>query len=168
MITANILLGNNVYLDKSSRLNNVRVGDNTKIAGNVTIFGAEEHILEIGEACYVGPGCFIEGYNAKVRIGAFVSFAQNVNVLSGSGPNASKKLQRLFPSVKKDVVIGEHAWIGASTIIMPGVVLGKYCVVGANSFVNRSFGDYSIIGGSPAKLIRMLTDKEIRKLEADD
>jgi acetyltransferase-like isoleucine patch superfamily enzyme len=106
----------------------------------------------------------IEGFNGRVTIGSFVSFAQRITLLSGSAPNGSERMQRIFPIQKGNVTIGDHTWIGAHCVIMPNVELGKYCVVAANSFVNNSFPDYSIIGGSPAKLIRMLTQKEIKRL----
>ena len=168
MITSNIFLGKDVYLEQGSRLNNVKVGDKTKIAGNVRIFGAPEHILEIGQSCYFGLNCIVEGFNAKVKIGDYVSFAQNVNLMSGSGPNASEVFQKVFPIIKAEVTIGDHTWIGASAVIMPGVKLGRFCIVGANSFVNKSFEDYSIIGGNPASLIRKLTTEEIKKLAIND
>lgn len=168
MITSNIHLGKNVRIDKESSINNIKIGDNTRIAGRVKIFGSEEHILEIGKHCYVGLKCFIEGFNAKVIIGDHVSFAPNVNLISGSGPNASLVMQKIFPIVRGAVTIGDHSWIGGNTTIMPNVAIGKYCVIATNSFVNKSFPDYSIIGGSPAKLIRRLTEEEIAKLHADD
>ena len=168
MITANIHLGSNISIDKSSTINNVMIGSDTKIAGNVNIFGSEHNLLEMGESCYIGPKCLIEGFNAKVTIGSHVSFAQNVTLISGSGPNASTRMQKIFPVLIGPVVIGNHAWIGAGVIIMPNVTIGKFCVVAANSFVNKSFDDYSIIGGNPAKLIRKLTESEIKTLNAND
>lgn len=81
-----------------------------------------------------------------------------------SGPNASEVLQRIYPIKKGSIYIGDHSWIGASAIIMPGVHLGKFCIVAANSFINSSFPDYSIIGGNPAKLIRKMTETEIKKI----
>lgn len=164
MITANIDLGQNVFVDKSSSLNNVKVGSNTKIAANVNIFGSGNNQLKIGDGCYIGPGCMIEGFNAKVTIGNHVSFAQFINLMSGSGPNASKNLQKLFPLIEGEVTIGDHCWIGTGSIIMPNVQLGKYCIVAANSFVNKSFEDFSIVGGNPARLIRKFSDEEIKTL----
>ena len=164
MITSNINLGQNVSIDTTASVNNVTIGDNTKIAGNVKIFGSPENQLTVGKSCYFGPNTLVEGYNAQVTIGNHVSFAQNINLMSGSGPNASDVMQRIFPILKGEVSLGDHTWIGASVVIMPNVSLGKYCVVAANSFVNKSFPDYSIIGGSPAKLIRTLTQEEIKKL----
>lgn len=164
MITSNINLGENVIIDTTASINNVNIGSNTKIAGNVKIFGSAQNLLEMGNECYVGPYSIIEGFNAKVIIGNNVSFAQNVNLMSGSGPNASPLLQKIFPIIKGEVKIGDNSWIGASSIIMPDVTLGKFCIVAANSYVNKSFPDYSIIGGTPAKLIRTLTEIEIEKI----
>lgn len=164
MITSNINLGKNVSIDTTASVNNVTIGDNTKIAANVKVFGSPSFPLEVGNNCYFGPNTLVEGYNARVTIGNHVSFAQNINLMSGSGPNASEVMQRIFPILKGEVSLGDHTWIGASVVIMPNVSLGKYCVVAANSFVNKSFPDYSIIGGSPAKLIRTLTQEEIKKL----
>jgi len=168
MITANIHLGKNITIDKSSSINNVKIGSNTKIAANVNIFGSEINLLEIGDGCYIGPNCIIEGFISKVTIGSNVSFAQNIKLMSGSGPNASPKLQKIFPIIKGEVRIGDHSWIGASVIIMPKVVIGRFCIIAANSFVNQSFDDYSIIGGTPAKLIRKLNQEEIKVLESND
>jgi len=164
MITSNIQLGQDVFIDKDASVNNVQIGSKTKIAGHVKVFGSAEHILEVGEGCYFGPYTIVEGFNAQVTIGKYVSFAQNINVMSGSGPNASEVLQKVFPIVKGPVQIGEHSWIGASGVSMPNVHLGKFCVVAANSFGNQSFPDYSVIGGTPAKLIRTLPPEEIEKL----
>ena len=168
MIIKNIHLGENVKIETDSHVNNVRIGDNTRVAGRVKLFGSEAHILEIGSNSYVGLNCFIEGFNAKVVIGSHCSFAPNVNVISGSGPNASPAMQKIFPVVRGEVTIGDHSWIGGNSTIMPNVTIGKYCVVAANSFVNKSFEDYSIIGGTPAKLIRSLTPSEIEKLHSND
>lgn len=168
MIEANIHLGRNVVIELDSHINNVKIGDNTRIAGRVKIFGSEEFQLEIGSNSYVGMNCFIEGFNAKVIIGDYVSFAPNVKLVSGSGPQASLSLQNIFPVIKGFVTIGNHCWIGGFATIMPNVILGNYCVVAANSFVDQSFPDYSIIGGTPAKLIRTLTEEEINKLHEDE
>jgi galactoside O-acetyltransferase len=106
----------------------------------------------------------INGFAAKIRIGSNVSIAQNVNIMVDSGPNASLAMQVLFPLEKAPISIGDHCWIGASAIIMPGVTLGNYCIVAANSYVTLSFPEYSIIGGTPAKLIRTLSEDEIVQL----
>lgn len=161
----NIKLGKNVTIDPSTSFNNVHIKDNVKVAKRCSIFGSNDTILEIGESSYVGMNCTLNGFAAKVRIGSNVSIAQNVNLMSDSGPNASKLMQKIYPIEKGEITIGNHSWIGASVIIMPNVTLGEFCIVAANSYVNKSFPAYSIIGGTPAKLIKTLSKEQIEKLQ---
>lgn len=58
----------------------------------------------------------------------------------------------------KDVLIDDHAWIGARAIILKGVTIGKHSIVGAGAVVTHDVSDYEIVGGSPARLIRKRTD----------
>jgi acetyltransferase-like isoleucine patch superfamily enzyme len=55
---------------------------------------------------------------------------------------------------KGPVVIGRSCFLGFRVAVMPGVTLGEHCVVGANSTVTRSFPAYSMIGGSPARILK--------------
>ncbi len=162
----NIFLEDGVQVDPSSSLNNIRVGQGTKIAKRCSLFGAPGHLLEIGQGSYVGMNTLIEGFNARVRLGAHVSLAQNITILSGSGPNASPEMQRVYPIERGEVHIGDHTWIGTGSVIMPGVTLGRFCVVGVNSFVTDSFPDFSIVGGTPARLLRTFTPEEQNKILA--
>lgn len=54
----------------------------------------------------------------------------------------------------KDVIIGENCMIGMNSVILPGAILEKHCVVGANSVVSGVFDDYSVIVGTPAKVVK--------------
>lgn len=164
MIYSGIKLGKNVDIDPSTSINNVNIGDNVKIAKRGSIFGSKDNPLEIGDGSYIGMNCILNGYARKITIGKNVSIAQNVNMMVDSGPNASTAMQKIFPITTGEITIGDHSWIGASAIIMPGVKLGRFCVVGAGSYVKESFPDYSIIGGCPAKLIRVLSEKEIESI----
>lgn len=156
MILSNIILGNNVFIDDTSSVNNVIISEGVKIAKRCSLFGSSENLLEIGKDSYIGMNTIINGFKAKVTIGNNVSIAQSVNIMADSGPNASAEMQKFFPLIEGNVKIGNHCWIGANSIIMPGVDLGDFCVVAANSFVNKTFDPYSIIGGNPAKLIKKL------------
>ena len=161
---SNIQLGKNVEIDPSTSFNNVRIGDNVKVAKRCSIFGSLDHQLIIGDNSYVGMNTILNGFAATLKIGNHVSIAQNVNMMTDSGPNASEIMQRIFPIDRGSIEIGDHSWIGAGAVIMPGVSLGKFSIVAANSYVNRSFPDYSIVGGTPAKLIRRLDEDEIEKI----
>ncbi len=62
--------------------------------------------------------------------------------------------------------VHDHCLIGMGAILMNGVVVGKNCIVGAGSLLtqNKHFPDGTLIMGSPAKVVRKLTDEEIASI----
>lgn len=58
-------------------------------------------------------------------------------------------------SEKREVVIGNDVWIGARCIIMPGISIGEGSIIAAASVVTKDVAPYSVVGGVPAKLIKM-------------
>lgn len=159
----NIVINGDVEIDPSSMggLNNVSLSDGVRIAKNCSLFGGPSNFLEIGKGTYVGMNTIMNGFVDKITIGDNVSFGANVYLMVDSGPNASERLQRLYPVEHGPITIGNHCWIGSESVIMPNVSLGDFCIVAANSFVKQSFPAYSIVGGTPAKLIRTMTQEEI-------
>jgi acetyltransferase-like isoleucine patch superfamily enzyme len=156
MEISNIHVGDKVQIEDSTSFNNVIIGNNVKIAKRCSVFGSPKFPLIIGEGTYVGMNTILNGFKAQLKIGERVSIAQNVNIMVDSGPNASLELQKIYPMQEGEIEIGNDSWIGANVIIMPNVKLGKFCVVAANSFVNASFEDYSLIAGAPAKFIKKI------------
>lgn len=57
-------------------------------------------------------------------------------------------------SFHADTTIGTHCFIGANSIIMPGIVIGDHCVIGAGSVVTKDIPSHSIAAGNPAKIIK--------------
>lgn len=157
MEVSNIQLGSNVVVDSTSSINNVSIGNNVKIAKYCSIYGSASAPLEIGEGSYIGMFSVLNGYSASLKIGKHVSIAQNVNIMTDSGPNASTLMQTIYPILKGAVTIDDHAWIGAGVIIGPGVSIGKCSIVAANSFVNTDIEPFSLYGGNPAVFIKKIT-----------
>ncbi|TKF69497.1 acyltransferase [Vibrio sp. F13] len=58
------------------------------------------------------------------------------------------------PFLVKDTIIGENCFIGFGSVIQAGTSLGNHCIVGANSVVRGEFPDYSVIVGSPGKIVK--------------
>ena len=87
-----------------------------------------------------------------VTVGRHVMMGPDVMILTSD----HKALDEGFAGyVTKDVLIDDHAWIGARVIILKGVRIGKHAIVGAGAVVARHVRDHEIVIGNPAKVIRM-------------
>ena len=53
------------------------------------------------------------------------------------------------------VTIKKNAWLGINVTVCPGVTIGKYAVVAAGAVVTKDVPDYAVVGGCPAKIIKM-------------
>ena len=97
------------------------------------------------------PGCYIQGIG-KIYIGDYTQIAANVGIISANHDPYDNR--RHLPS---EVHIGQYCWIGMNAVILPGVTLGDFTIVGAGSVVSKSFQEgHCVIGGAPARLIRKL------------
>jgi acetyltransferase-like isoleucine patch superfamily enzyme len=99
-----------------------------------TYFDAHQKLL-VGENCLIGPHCYFTDANHGREPGAPV-IQQTIEV--------------------KPVIIGNHVWIGAKCIILPGVTIGDGAVVGAGSIVTRDIPAGALAYGSPARVARFL------------
>ncbi len=121
----------------ADRLNaEIRIGDNTRIHGTC---------IHAYKSIKVGSNCLI---------------AANCQIIDGNGHDLS------FPDVEnriltrgdsKPINIEDNVWIGANTIILPGVTIGFGSVITANSVVNKSIPPMVIAGGNPAKIIKNMS-----------
>ena len=125
-----------------------------------------------------GPNLDVYTGDKKVVIGSFCSIARNVSIQTFN--HNSKKLstyfigQNLFQEKwdnekvsKGDIIIKNDVWIGAHCVILGGVTIGNGAVVAANSVVTKDVPSFSIVAGTPAKIIGYRFDSEtIAKVEA--
>ncbi len=121
---------------------------------DIRIYG--EGIIELGENSYIGTNSTIQlnkGY--KVKIGRKCQISHNVRMYTGSDIADQDFLLDERKTKCGDIIIGEAVWIGANVFINPGVSIGNNAVVGANSVVTKDVPPNAIVGGVPAKLIRL-------------
>lgn len=76
-------------------------------------------------------------------------------------PNYKDGVKRVRWLAHKKTVIGNDVWIGSESIILGGITIGDGAVIAANSVVTKDVEPYSIVAGSPAKLIRKRFSDEI-------
>jgi maltose O-acetyltransferase len=109
------------------------------------------------------PGCFIDYSHCwHIQIGDDVGIAANVIILAHDG---SMKRYLNYTRIGK-VVIGNRVFIGAGSIILPGVTIGNDVVIGAGSIVSRDIPDNSVASGNPAKVVAK-TDEYLERKKAE-
>lgn len=137
----------------------VYMSEGTQIIGNVTI----------GDQANIWFGAVVRGDMNSIAIG------RGTNVQDNSTVHITEKL----PTVIGDYVtvghncvihactIGNECLIGMGSTILDGAVIGEGSIVGANSLVtmNKSFPPHSMIMGSPAKVVRRLSEDEIQRIK---
>jgi len=137
--------------------------------GDGTLIRKNSHILAVthngGARCnpeiiieddvYIGRYSYITCQN-KIAIGSRTVISDYLflsDTAHGIDPRRGHIMMQPLES-KGPVIIGRNCFIGMRVTIMPGVNLGDWCVVGAHSVVTRSFPQYSMVAGIPARIIR--------------
>jgi acetyltransferase-like isoleucine patch superfamily enzyme len=145
-------MGKNVSLTKGSFITFhgiANIGNNSSLTaiGGQIIFGnnfsgGQDVIyncdlggkLEFGNDCLVGPRSIFRTSNHN--------FSSN------------KKLIRDQGHTSKNIYVGDDVWIGANSVILPGVHIGSHSVIGAGSIVTKNVPEFAIAVGNPAKVIK--------------
>lgn len=162
--------GSGVYLRPSScdfkGLENLSVGDGTSIPKG-SIFYCTEAPLTIGKKVVFGPKpTIMTGDHPVDVIGKHiidVTVKEKFVCRSGNKENSDNEKYNPYDL---PVVIEDGCWIGANVTILKGVTIGRGSVVAAGAVVTKSCEPYSIIGGIPAKLIKMrFTQEQIMEHE---
>jgi acetyltransferase-like isoleucine patch superfamily enzyme len=135
---------------------------------------ADRRGFDIGDYSYGRPKVRFPESGAKLSIGRYCSIADGVEILLGGNhrtdfvttypfwampdvwPEAAGG--EAFHGTKGDVVIGHDVWLGSQCMILSGVTIGTGAVVAARAVVTRDVPPYAIVGGNPAKVIRMRFD----------
>jgi len=152
-----------------------KTGTNTWIAPSADVIGD----VTIGEDCSIWFGSIIRGDVHYIHIGNRVNI-QDLSMIHVTHYKKERKEGDGNPTViEDDVTIGHRVMlhgctieqgclIGMSATILDGAVIGKESIVGAGSLVtkNKKFPPRSLIVGSPAKVVRTLSDEEVDELYA--
>jgi len=111
--------------------------------------------LIIGSGCGIGMGATIAAAR-RIVLGERVLMARNVYI-SDHGheyrdietPIADQGITEPRP-----VCIGDGTWLGQNACVLPGLTIGRHCIVGANAVVTRNVPDFCVVAGAPATAIR--------------
>ncbi|WP_066358649.1 acyltransferase [Aliarcobacter cryaerophilus] len=133
----------------------VRIGKNCFIDSNVSI----------DKGTYFGTNChFFAGKNSSVRIGKYCAIGHNVHIKARthdlSQPTPTEKNAK-NKRLEKSINIGNYVWIGDNVFIREGVTIGSNAVIAANSVVIKDVKEKEIVGGVPAKFIKINSKLEL-------
>ncbi len=150
-----------------ANLSRISIGKNVTIHSNCWIQAylkngkdVTDPILVIKDYSSIGM-CATISAAQSIIIEEYVFTARNVYISDHSHkyeeincPISLQGIDKIAP-----VKIGKYTWLGQNACVMPGVTIGRHCVIGANSVVNKNIPDYSIAAGSPAKVIKKYEPK---------
>ncbi|MDP3538777.1 MAG: glycosyltransferase [Azonexus sp.] len=110
--------------------------------------------VSIGDNSGIGVNCKLLG---DVSIGRNVMIGPDVLFITTSHVHKNLNIPMVEQGfeAERPIILRDDIWIGARTIILPGVTLGKGCVAAAGSVVTKSFPDFSIVAGNPARVIKI-------------
>ena len=149
-------------------------GKNSWVAPDATVIGN----VKMGEDSSIWFGCVVRGDVHKIRIGSRTNIQDltMIHVTHYKSPDMSDGHPTI---IGDDVTVGHRVMlhgctiedaclIGMNSTILDGAVIGKESIVGAGALVTggKKFPPRSLILGSPAKVVRELTDEEVAELYA--
>lgn len=143
---------------------NSKIDDTVKIIGNGTLILGEkaqirafsvielDGIMTIGDYSVLGYHNFAQ-CSGTITIGKGTLIGPSVVMLASSHQITDVPLVKEL-ILKSHLTLGDNIWIGAHVTLNHGITLGNSCIIGGNSFVNKSVEARAIVAGVPAKFIR--------------
>ena len=135
------------------------VADNATVVGNVRL----EHNASVWfNAVIRGDNALITvGKNSNIQDGAVLHTDPGIPLVIGKNVTVGHKV------VLHGCSVGDNSLIGINSVILNGAKIGAHCLVGANSLITegKEIPDGSLVMGSPAKVIRMLSEEQRARLE---
>ena len=151
--------GSDLYIGDGVTLNSRNKGYHINMHSAVKLFADRQGAqIIIGDKTRIHGSC-IHAYSS-IEIGNNCLIAANCQIFDGNGhdmsfPDTENRINTMGSS--KPIKIEDDVWIGANSIILPGVTIGKGSVISANSVVIKDIPSMVLAGGNPAIVIKSFT-----------
>lgn len=135
-----------------------------------TLLSAPEKI-EIDSYVHIQPHCQLYGDGGGIQVGEGTIFAHGVQILTRNHNYDSLDLKSIPYDeryIELPVKIGKFCWIGANSIILPGVKIEDGVVIGAGAVVTKNVPQGAVIGGNPAKILKYRNLEVYNKLKEEN
>lgn len=144
-------------------------GDKVYIHPSVQI--ADPQLVSIGNNCHFQNDTKLFGCGGGIEIGDGTIFSHEIQVFARNHYYDGEDL-KLLPYDERfsceKVVVGKYVWVGARSIILPGVTIGDGAVIGAGSVVTKDVPPCAVVGGNPAKILKYRNIEKYNELAAGD
>lgn len=149
-----IQMGLNPNFHGNNKVHKISIGKNSYVSFNSIIYHSD-----IGNFCSIGPNV-VMGYGDH----PLDMISTSPHIYLNDKLFESKKREGILEDHFKKIVIKNDVWIGANVYIKNGVKIGNGAIIGAGSVVLNDVGDYEMVAGVPARLIRNRFNDEVVKL----
>lgn len=143
-------------INHSLGMRQATIGKGSKVHSTVILRQAKNII--VGDNCLINHNNVLQAGHgsAKIEIGNFVHTGANVMMIAFNHGFDTRKI----PTIQQDyydagILIEDDVWIGGGAIILAGVHIGKGAIIAAGAVVNKDVPAYSIVGGIPAKVLKI-------------
>jgi acetyltransferase-like isoleucine patch superfamily enzyme len=109
--------------------------------------------ITLGTGVVIGTGGSI-GAHSPVRLGNYVRLSSEVQIET-AGLDFYNTLPP-YKHISQPITIGDGVWIGSRSLILGGITIGEYAVIAAGSVITKDVPARSLVGGVPARVIKML------------
>ncbi len=144
----------------------ISLGNNVRIDDFCVLSACTNGYIKMGSFIHIGAHCLIEA-TAGVEMQDFSGLSGRCTIYGSEANNSGKHLTNFgVPSTLRSIksssiLLKEHAVIGASSVLLPGVSMGLCSAVGAMSLVVDTVPDFEIHAGIPAKFVKRRADNII-------
>lgn len=134
-------------------LNTFEVGDGVFIGSQAFIQGRHDGRCAIGSHAWIGPQSFLDARDLVIE--EYVGIGPGVKILGSAHTGVPLGIPIIQTELEiRPVRIEAWADIGTNAVILPGVTLGKGCIVGAGAVVTEDAASFAIVAGVPARFLR--------------
>lgn len=131
------------------------------------LFPLSPETVRIGKFCQLAHGVRFITSSANHQMHAVSTYPFDNFMMDASTPPEEMASLFSIQGGKGDSIVGNDVWIGFEAVVMPGVTIGDGAIVGARSVVTHDVAPYSVVAGSPARLIRHRFDETTKRALVD-